>query len=281
MSPRFIIGRRIAQIIGFILPNAYFKVFLNDSTIYQGVLKKVNLPILNCYACPSAFTSCPLGSFQHFIAIRAIPFFVTGVIGLTSLLVGRLPCGWVCPFGFFQDLLAKVPVKKFYLPREVKYFKYVMLIVVTIILVYVTGETWFCKFCPQGALQGGIPQVLRFSELRDLIGTLFWAKLVILAAIIVLSMFNRRFFCKVLCPLGALLAIFQKVSVLQIKVDMDKCSRCDLCKKVCPVDISIYENPADLECIRCLACLSCPKGAIRIGSSLISEKGESLQEEKI
>lgn len=277
MFPRYTILRRIFQVLGTILPNSYYKIYLNDLTIYQGPLKKVPIPSLNCYACPSAFTSCPLGSFQHFIAIKVIPFFIIGFIGTVSLFVGRLPCGWICPFGFFQDLLAKIPTKKLRLPKFLSYFKYVFLIGVAIIIVFLTADPWFCKLCPQGSLQGGIPQVLLHSDLQRLIGGLFWTKIGILFSILVLAVFIKRPFCRTMCPLGAMFSVFQKFSVLQLEVDPSTCDSCEWCERICPVDVNIRENPKDLDCIRCFACTSCE--SVKITSALIEK--ESSKKEKL
>ncbi|MGB9561893.1 MAG: 4Fe-4S binding protein, partial [bacterium] len=144
------------------------------------------------------------------------------------------------------------------------YGKYIFLIVLVVLIPLLTGEPWFCKLCPQGTLQAGIPQVLLRNELKTLIGRLYWVKIMILIFFVIGFVFIPRLFCRTICPVGGFLAIFNRISFLQIKVDSNKCNRCDKCREVCPVDISIYEDSSSPECVRCLACTFCP--AVRAGS---------------
>ncbi|MCX8014523.1 MAG: 4Fe-4S binding protein, partial [candidate division WOR-3 bacterium] len=77
--------------------------------------------------------------------------------------------------------------------------------------------------------------------------------------------FIKRFFCRVLCPIGAIYSVFNRFSLVKMSVDANKCgvNKCNICRKVCPMDINIYDNPNAKECIRCLECKhKCPKGAV-------------------
>ena len=270
--------RRISQIVGVILPNAYFRAWGGDPQIYQGKLKGVVAPILNCYACPSAVVSCPAGSAQHFAALKAIPYFVLGVVGGVGLLIGRATCGWICPFGFLQDLEFKLGRKlklpHIKLPRWIHYGRYLFLIGLVILAPLLTaeagefgapGETWFCKLCPAGALEGGIPQVLLHPELRQLLGVLFTTKMVILGVFLISFLMMKRPFCRGMCPVGAFLGLFNGVSILRFELDHDRCTECKLCNYDCPVELNIYENPNSPDCIRCGNCVNkCPTGAVRV-----------------
>ena len=180
----------------------------------------------------------------------------------------------MCPFGLFQDLLFKIPfVRKIRnLPGEkfLRYFRFVILTIFVILLplfiVDITGlgEPWFCKFiCPAGTLEGGIPLVLLNKSLRNAAGFLFKWKLLILILTIVFSIIVYRPFCRYICPLGAIYGIFNKVSILRIKVDSDKCTKCGACQKKCKLDIKVFENPDSTDCIRCGECFTaCPSEAI-------------------
>ena len=178
--------RWIIQLLSALGLNSYFRAFLNGSWLYQGPLKKVTVPVLNCYASPSAIFSCPAGSLQHFSAVRLIPYFILGITILPALAVGRLFCGWVCPFGFLQDLMdklgRKLGIRRVGLPKFLSYFKYGFLVIGVFILPFLTMEQTFCKICPQGTFQGGIPQVLFSSDLRSLVGSLYWTKIGLLVA---------------------------------------------------------------------------------------------------
>ncbi|MEW6188622.1 MAG: 4Fe-4S binding protein, partial [Actinomycetota bacterium] len=136
-------NRRKYQIFSSIFSNAYFLSFL----------KFFPCPYLNCYACPLASFACPIGTIQHFAIIRSIPFLTIGILGMVGVLVGRMTCGWLCPFGFLQDLLARIPVPKLGIPDGLTYFRFLVLIFLVILIPLWVGEPWFSKLCPMGALQ--------------------------------------------------------------------------------------------------------------------------------
>ena len=70
---------------------------------------------LNCYSCPAASGACPIGSFQAVVGSSKFKFsyYVTGFLILLGVLLGRFICGFLCPFGWLQDLLNKIPCKSF------------------------------------------------------------------------------------------------------------------------------------------------------------------------
>ena len=85
----------------------------------------------------------------------------------------------------------------------------------------------------------------------------------ILITVVVLSILFYRPFCKWICPLGAIYSLFNKVSLLNIKVEDSKCIGCGQCSKVCKMDVDVCKHPDHPECIRCGACIkACPKDAI-------------------
>ena len=276
--------RIIVQILSAIGINSYFFA-IPKKAIYQGPLKGFPCPTLNCYACPLARFACPIGSLQHYAAIRAMPFYLMGVFGVTGFSVGRAPCGWLCPFGFIQDLLYKIKTFKIQIPRFMSYLKFAILVIVAILLPYLTHESWFSKVCPVGLLEGGIPIIAwnpktgGLAELRHLIGWLFFAKLGILMFILGLSVISKRPFCRLFCPLGAILAVFNKVSLLQInrKRGEYNCEDCNMCKSVCPMDVNIYQDLTDIDCIRCGKCIyECPEGALFITPSIFKGKTQEV-----
>ena len=83
--------------------------------IYQGKAKTVCVPGLNCYSCPAATGACPIGAFQAVVGSSKFKFsyYITGFFILLGVTFGRFICGFLCPFGWFQDLLHKIPGKKF------------------------------------------------------------------------------------------------------------------------------------------------------------------------
>ena len=242
--------------------------------IYQGNVKTMCVPGLNCYSCPAATGACPIGAFQAVVGSSKFKFtyYITGFFILLGVLLGRFICGFLCPFGWFQDLLHKIPGKKFSTAKlkPLRYLKYVILVVFVILLpAFVTnslgmGDPFFCKYiCPQGVLEGAIPLALANSGIRAALGHLFTFKFTILALFIILSILFYRPFCKWICPLGAIYSLFNKVSFLKIQVDHEKCVGCQKCSRVCKMDVNVVDTPNHPECIRCGECMkACPTDAI-------------------
>lgn len=263
--------RMAVQIIYTILSNGYLYGFLNGK-IYQGNLKYICVPGLNCYSCPGAVGSCPIGALQAVLNEQGfrVPFAVIGFFFLFGSLPGRFVCGWLCPFGLVQDLLHKIPVfrKRKRLPFHhiLKYGKYVVLA-----LLVCVGSTFlfsgfakipaFCKYlCPSGTLFGALPLLGANGQLRSQAGLLFFWKLGILLVILVLSVKVYRPFCQYLCPLGAVYGWFNRFSLVQIHWEKERCSSCMACKKACPMDLSPEEISVSPECIRCGKCTAaCPE----------------------
>lgn len=248
----------------------------NLSNFFKGSIstlptKNICVPGLNCYSCPGAIGSCPIGALQAVAgdARYKLSLYVLGTLVMFGTLFGRFTCGYLCPFGFFQDLLFKIKSKKYRLFKYLKWVKYgvliyfVMLLPAFLVNEYGLGDPAFCKYlCPSGTLFAAIPLLIANPSLRTLIGTLFNLKVAILLSVIVLSVFIYRFFCKVLCPLGAFYAPFNKVSFYQFKIN-NNCIDCGICEKVCQMDINPSKSPNNLECIRCNKCVeACPVNAI-------------------
>ena len=232
------------------------------------------VPGLNCSSCPAATGACPIGAFQAVVGSSKFKFtyYITGFFILLGVLLGRFICGFLCPFGWFQDLLHKIPGKKFSTAKlkPLRYLKYVILVVFVILLpAFVTnslgmGDPFFCKYiCPQGVLEGAIPLSLANSGIRSALGHLFTFKFTILVLFIILSILLYRPFCKWICPLGAIYSLFNRVSFLKIQVDHEKCVGCQKCSRVCKMDVNVVDTPNHPECIRCGECMkACPTDAI-------------------
>lgn len=247
---------RILERVGITPQGGLAKVIEKTNDLVSLTTKSVCVPGLNCYSCPTAGGACPMGSIQHFIAVSQVPWFAAGSMLAISAVVGRLPCGMLCPFGWLQDLLYKVPSFKIPLPYWTHYLKFFFLVVVAGVVVLFTGDVWFCKICPAGIFGAGIPQVFLDTNLAGLLGWLFTTKLAILAVTLVLSIFTKRPFCRI-CALGAVFSLGNPVSLMRLRVDKANCNHCDMCYRVCPMGIKPYEHPQSTACIRCLECTRC------------------------
>lgn len=277
--------RTAVQLCWTALTNGYAAGFAKG-TIYKGELKSVCVPGLNCYSCPGAFGSCPIGSLQAVLGDRNhwFSFYVVGFLLLVGAVLGRFVCGWLCPFGLVQDLLHKIPFpkKRKRLPgdRVLKYLRYVVLVGFVIVLpltvldVVGQGSPWYCKYiCPSGTLFAGIPLVASNPALQSALGWIFNWKVAILVVLLLLSVVVYRPFCRYLCPLGAIYGLFNPIAFYRYEVDKDKCVDCGLCARACGFGIRTNETPNSPECIRCGECLkACPHGAIC--STLSRRKGK-------
>ena len=317
----------ITQACFFMLTNS-FMIGWFKGTIYQGKLKYLCVPGMNCYSCPGAWGACPIGSlqaiFNDFDAKKSwvdqktgtyvkVPkywfaFYIIGLIMIIGAVCGRFVCGLLCPFGWVQDLLYKIPVKKLRLPRDemrianskhpkaVRFFlgldkylrcaKYAFLIIMVIFLpLIVKADPWFCKYvCPSGMLLGGIPLMSMNKSLAAAAGNLTLLKLCILASLTVISLFLYRPFCRYICPLGAFYSFFNKVSLYRYGIDDSACNRakgCSACSRACPMGVDPVKDPNSLECIRCGTCsASCPQKAIHAGVKFKTAEGNAIRTRK-
>ena len=251
--------------------------------IYSGEGKRFCSPGLNCYSCPGAAGSCPIGAFQAVVGSLRYDFsyYIFGTMALFGVLVGRLICGFLCPFGLVQEILHKIPSKKFSTEKlwPLKLVKYFMLFFVVFLMgVFLTDQfklapPYFCKYvCPQGILEGGIPLSIFNEGIRNTLGKLFLLKGSFLVLVVILSIFTFRPFCKWICPLGAFYAFFNKISFFQYKVDQDACIHCGKCRKACGMEVDMSKNQTALECIRCGECVKvCPTDAISTSLDRLKE----------
>ena len=243
------------------------------------------LPVFNCHSCPWAVTACPVGVIAKFVAMGMLPLLAIGVIGVFAALAGRIYCGWACPFGFLQDLLARVPLPKFSMPGLFRFTKYAVLIVGVLVLPYLLTDDspwFFCRLCPVGTIEGAVPakvqgwtaETAAAEDESSLEGSdeahegyyagalespagLPWLRYAILAALLLWMLFTVRPFCRYLCPLGAILSLFNKFSIWRMGVDQQNCRECGRCGRECLMDVEIYRDPGSAECVRCLECNSC------------------------
>ena len=267
-------NRKLVQVLSTLLHNAYIPGFIRG-TIYQGPIKHICVPGFNCYSCPGALGACPIGSLQTVAAgVRhQFSLYVFGLLMLFGTIAGRWICGWLCPFGLIQEWLHKIPTPKIKVSSRLKplgYLKYVLLVVFVLLLpaIWVNflgiGSPTYCKYiCPAGTLTGAVPLLAANESLRNSIGSLFVLKASIAVLVVVGSVLIYRPFCRWMCPLGAIYALFNKVSLYRMHIDHHTCTQCGHCARVCPMGIDPIKDPNNMECIRCGICReSCPQESI-------------------
>ena len=132
--------RKLIQLYAAVLYNCYARGFIKGD-IYTGKTKLLCAPGLNCYSCPGAVAACPLGALQNAVAASQsrAPAYMLGILLLYGLLLGRTVCGWLCPMGFIQELLHKLPtpkIEKGRLTRALSYLKYGLLFALVFLVPY-------------------------------------------------------------------------------------------------------------------------------------------------
>ena len=282
-------ARRLVQLYAALLHNAYLKGFI-DGKIYEGNAKYLCVPGLNCYSCPGAVGSCPLGALQNALSVAGhrAGWYVLGILLLFGVTLGRTICGWLCPFGLVQELLHRIPtpkIRKSRATRVLSCLKYVILAVfaVGIPLYYGLAENipvpGFCKYiCPAGTLEGAAGHLANpaNASMYEMLGLLFTRKWVILLVLLLACVFCYRSFCRFACPLGALYGLFSHFSVTGVRVDAGLCTGCGACVSGCAMDV---RHVGDRECIHCGKCMdSCSQGAISLKAGKLVLKGPASRD---
>jgi polyferredoxin len=228
--------------------------------------------VFHCYSCPLSAFACPIGVMANYAAlapvVAEVPYLLIGLLLLVGAASGSLVCGWACPFGFLQDLLGKIFPRKISLPGWVGHTRYAVLLGLVIILPMILGyrgipfEKQFvsiCRLCPAGALEAGLPY-----SVQSVIAGNGWLmsglKTGILIAFLAAALFIHRPWCRIFCPLGGLLALFNRFSLFHLRFNPQECAECNLCRSRCSMGVKVDQKVNVSGCIRCLECTTC--GAI-------------------
>ncbi|EYE88881.1 4Fe-4S ferredoxin [Fervidicella metallireducens AeB] len=224
---------------------------------------------------PSIHALCPYGELESMYSLVFNGTFIQKIFSGTFILLmltlilaivfRRSFCGLICPFGalqeFFGVLGKKLFKKRFVMNKNIdkplRYLKYIIL-VVTLYYAWITAGLWVNPYDPWAAY-GHISS--GFSSLKEEYPIGF----MILILILIGSLLYDRFFCKYLCPIGALYGIISKFSLTKITRDKDRCINCNLCSKNCPVNINVSELSEinSSECINCNLCMiACPSDKV-------------------
>lgn len=277
--------RKLIQIAAFGFSNANVKG-LKDGTIYTGSWKNFCNPGMNCYSCPAAGLSCPIGAIQAVSSSfkYKFSFYAVGIILALGTIFGRWICGFLCPFGLIQELISAMPIKKHKLPHPLRYLKYFLLIIFVLLLpavtalLYQAGDPTFCKYiCPVGMIEGALPLLILNKSLTESLGPIFLIKSVITVLTILGCIYFDRFFCKLMCPLGAIYGLLNKISIYRMYFNNETCIGCGKCAHSCPMDVDPSKVPNSVECIRCGKCThNCPTGSLTLSFTSPNCKTDSI-----
>ncbi|MDD3223288.1 MAG: FMN-binding protein [Clostridium sp.] len=239
------IFRLLVQIIFFIfLPALYINTFTGIKQIYLAIIRQ-NV----------SFTQL---APQLIEVIAIIP---------ATIIMGRFFCGWMCGYGAFGDFIYKISNKVFKIKfkvnegtdRVLKYFKYVLLVVL-VFVICTFNITIFKSFNPWDVF--GLVATVGSKPDFSYAATSLTVGLILFILISIGSVFIERFFCRYLCPLGAVFVIVSKLRIVKIKKERTKCGKCRICTNNCAMGIPLYKyNSVNSgECIDCMKCVAaCPR----------------------
>lgn len=294
--------RRVAQVIAFLLVN-----YIIIETIFAINLLSLDsfikvLPILNSAKNPLSNGAGMLEYIFFFITEGVIPLFLIAVLIMVLLFTNRIFCGWICPIGAFQDACAAIPTKKKSIKPsrhnsllKIKYV-FVILIVILIIPLGVTilsnndfyldykanlgdlGENPMGYFSLSEFIFVFFPSLLGDMFSTGSIQPLFSNFIVFFIfffyiALIILSVWYPRVYCRYICPFGAVASAVGEYSFLKLSRNPVKCvgrTECGICERVCPKQVRMLDEPFEFftgkgECNFCLKCKElCPYDAINI-----------------
>jgi len=237
-------------------------------------------PFFFCVACPGAVANCPIGALQYAVigfesgAWLKLFLYLFGFIAFLSVIFGRAFCGWACPFGALQDLISPISKRNnrfLRIPRmwEARYVKYGVLGLV-VVAAWAFTTKWFCLFDPGGMVTATIPTlgVARFTGDKWASGDYLPMKIVYTLVFFIGVLIISRAWCRFICPYGAMVAPFNKVSVLHLKRDNKRCIDCNRCTKTCPMKIDVVKEERSAECILCGRCIEeCPVSCLDLYAS--------------
>jgi Pyruvate/2-oxoacid:ferredoxin oxidoreductase delta subunit len=279
------------------------------------------VPFFGCYYPCGRTVTCALWEIQTYL----YPFWQTshgwgvdynssglvrlavvfGSVIVLSVLMGKLFCGWVCPFGLYMDLLSylrknlKIPHRNFSENFNKKFHQlgYVIFAAIIVICVIFGSEAIantqlipgteeggfiyqyfsapFCQFCPMKPLcillESSVG-LIRFEWIAQVTTGQFYelgyfvtsTNMIVLGVVTAVSFFYRRAWCRI-CPLGALIAFFNRfppfkwVSVFRLNKLEEKCTKCGICKRVCPTQVTeVYDKRGgDVTTTNCIMCMRC------------------------
>jgi len=249
------------------------------------------LPILVTLNSPLSSAVGAFDILQLALANAKVPLLVFASIFIIGSILGKIFCGWACPVGFFQELIIMLRRKQPHIARstditakKIKYFMLAIVLLLSLSLALASRYDWgeaykqalgvfsqgpTITIFPDATLLGTVPKLISNFEsgTPTQINALLVIQFLILGIFIAGSYSAPWFWCRYLCPLGALMGIFAKFSLLGLRRSPTKCERCPYCVRACPTQVRILELPwrkfNDPDCVLCFECIAaCPHGAL-------------------
>jgi ferredoxin-type protein NapH len=278
--------RRIVQFLSFI--------FFSAIIFNLGALPLL-FPVLWTWGLQQNTAGDAFTALQFALYNAVFPWLALASFLIVGVLIGKSLCGWICPFGFVQDLAGFIKRKQADFSSRTHdtmvYMKYFVLVIVLFVSVTFSasklmgmGEGYenaigifakapFAALSPAETLFGTVPKMI-FSFRMALVSQsvmdamsgistlppLFWVQFFILAFVLVFSAFIPRGWCRYFCPHGAIMAVLNRFSFLGLRRDPVKCAKggCRLCVSACPMRVPILDLPWEkFSDPECIYCMKC------------------------
>ncbi|MBN1315926.1 MAG: 4Fe-4S binding protein, partial [Anaerolineales bacterium] len=255
MRRRWLVGKRLRQIVQYVLLLLFLYLFV--STARDGILQFPQLPI------PENIFSLfnPLFALVSMIASRKIilTFIPAILLVIATIFLGRFWCGWICPLGSVLDLYGSIRRKN--IPEGMRKVKYLLLAIIIVgallgnlSLLFLDPITIFVRSL-SGVFFPALANAIKPPAEGELGLVIQPVLITLFVLVLLLNIISKRFWCRYLCPLGALLGLISKISWLKRRVG-EGCAKCGHCVPVCPMDAiddELYSSDSG-ECIQCLNC---------------------------
>jgi len=281
--------RLLVQLGFFILFNAAF---------LGAPLLPLFVPVLECFSMPYKTTLCNYGILQRNLSfdwavVPVIPLASIAMVLLFGSLVGRALCGWACPLGFSQDVVSSVmrfiKVQQKELSQKLHFMlssiKYIMLFVTLAIVssvgiahvmnvilgkkyafsLGICGKAPYCLICPVPVLFVTLPSLaasIFYGSPVPQLPITFYIALVAFVIFLIASIATKRSWCRYVCPLGAMMGLFNRFSLLHIKKKPNMCTTfCrghqKECSKNCPMGVQVQRTQDPSSTVDCIMCYEC------------------------
>ncbi len=255
----------IQWVIFFIVLYAGYKFYLFVDALEKGIIPSVERP-------PSIEGFMPIGAFMALklwlttgvfdpVHPAALVIFI-GSLGLAFL--RKSFCGWICPVGTTSEAISRLGKwsigKNYRLPSFIDYplrsIKYLLMGFFVYVIVYKMNSHQIMAFLQTPYWKVADIKLLKFfTDMSTLTA-------IVLLSLFVLTFLYKNFWCRYLCPYGALLGLIGSAGLLRIKRYREHCTNCGLCSKHCPywLPVDKLDSVRSPECTGCLTCIShCPR----------------------